>query len=144
MPNRNRRKGDRAERLAVELLRDAGLDAYRVPLSGAVSGFKSDVEVRLGNKTLRFESKAKQAGFGLVYKYLGRNDGLIVKADRKESLVVLRLDDLANLLSSCCIQTEMLVDAPVVKTLAQPSSRNSSLHPIPIDPNIIYPDKPGW
>ena len=42
----SREKGMRAERQIVDLFRQVGLEAYRVPLSGISAGFKSDVEVR--------------------------------------------------------------------------------------------------
>jgi hypothetical protein len=38
-----------------DLLRAAGLDAYRIPLSGISAGFKSHVELRIGNKTFTIE-----------------------------------------------------------------------------------------
>jgi hypothetical protein len=99
MPNSSRQKGDRAERQIVELFRSLGFDAYRVPLSGAAAGFKSDVEVRIGPRTLRLESKVKAGKFGLLYRWLNGSDILCVKADRKPMLAVLDLEKLASLLT---------------------------------------------
>src|SRR6516164_2735939 len=66
----SREKGMRAECQIVELFRQVGLKAYRVPLSGISAGFKSDVEVRIGSQRLRFESKVRAKEFGLLYRWL--------------------------------------------------------------------------
>jgi hypothetical protein len=81
----------------VELLRSHGLDAYRVPLSGAATGFKSDVEVRLDTGVLRIESKVRSKGFGRFYKWLTEAHCLVIKADREQPLAVLSLETLCHL-----------------------------------------------
>jgi hypothetical protein len=81
----------------VELLRSHGLEAYRVPLSGAATGFKSDVEVRLGDQTFRLESKVKSKGFSRIYKWLANADFVVLKADREKPLAVIPLDVLCQL-----------------------------------------------
>ena len=106
---------DRAE--LVELLRAAGLDAYRVPLSGASAGFKSMWRFRIGARTLRLESKARAHKFGLIYRWLTGSDAAVVKADRKPPLIVLTLADFASLLGQNRSQTENTAHKP----LAQPS-----------------------
>ena len=98
MANRSKQKGDRAERAIVELLRSAGLNAYRVPLSGAVNGFMSDVEIRFQNETLKIESKARSKGFSRIYTWLLGNDAVVVKADYNEPLIFMRLEQWAKLL----------------------------------------------
>jgi hypothetical protein len=112
MPNSSRQKGDRAEREAVAILRSFGLDAYRVPLSGAASGFKSDVEIRLGNRRLRLESKVRAKEFGLIYRWLFGVDMLVLKSDCKPMLAVLSLQNLADLLGQYYSQTEKPVSKP--------------------------------
>ncbi len=99
MPNRAKQKGDRAERLIVDVLRSYGLDAYRIPLSGAATGFKSDVEVRLKDGNLKLESKVRARGFTRLYKWLEFNDALIVKGDRCDPLIVLDLKRFARLIA---------------------------------------------
>lgn len=98
MPNRSKQKGDRLEREIVELLRANGLDAYRIPLSGAQRGFKGDIEVRLRDSKLTLEAKSRANGFQLIYKALGSNDLLAIKQDRQEPLIVMRLKDVVGLL----------------------------------------------
>lgn len=100
MPNRSKQKGDRAERAIVELLRSFGLDAYRVPLSGAVNGFKDDIEIRHGDKTLRLESKVRSKGFRNIYRWKADSDCLVIKADNQEPLAVVSLARLAKLISA--------------------------------------------
>ena len=89
---RHRQKGNRVERAIVHALQDAGFAAERVPLSGAVRGrFGGDVSVPLLGVDRRVEVKARANGFRRLYDWLGDHDFLIVKADRLEPLVVLRL-----------------------------------------------------
>ena len=102
----------RAERQIVELFRQVGLEAYRVPLSGISAGFKSDVEVRIGSHRLRFESKVRAKEFGLLYRWLTGSDALVVKADRKPMLVVLPLEKFAIALGEYASATENVADNP--------------------------------
>jgi Holliday junction resolvase len=87
-----RRKGNGLERALVRLLQAHGFDAARVPLSGTAGGrFKGDLAVSLLGRDLCVEVKARAAGFRSLYSWLTDRDVLIVKADRQEPLVVLRL-----------------------------------------------------
>jgi len=86
---RSRNKGARVEREIVALHQAMGVEAERVPLSGAAGGsYTGDVIV---DKRFRAEVKARKngAGFALIERWLEGNDMLIVKSDRKEPLVVL-------------------------------------------------------
>jgi Holliday junction resolvase len=88
----SRQKGNRAERAIVHLLQERGFAAERVPLSGAARGrFGGDVSVPLLGIDRRVEVKVRGNGFRELYGWLGNHDFLIVKADRREPLVVLRL-----------------------------------------------------
>lgn len=94
MGKSQRNKGYRGEYNLVKLFKEAGLDAQRVPLSGASEFKKGDVVVqgRTG------EVKVRGSGFKKIYEWLGANDFLAIKADRREYLIVLRVDDFVNLL----------------------------------------------
>ena len=66
--------------------------AVRVPLSGAVGGrFAGDIVLPLLGRELCVEVKARAVGFRELYSWLNERDLLIVKADYKEPLVILRL-----------------------------------------------------
>ena len=68
----------------------------RVPLSGAVGGrFAGDIVLPLMGRDLCVEVKARADGFHELYGWLDGRDVLIVKADREEALVVLRMSPLA-------------------------------------------------
>jgi Holliday junction resolvase len=87
-----RNKGARTERGIVKVLQANGVAAVRVPLSGAAGGrFAGDIVVPLLGRDLRIEVKARVDGFRELYSWLTARDVLIVKADRQEPLVVLRL-----------------------------------------------------
>jgi len=87
-----RQKGNRAERALVAFLQDHGFAAERVPLSGAARGrFAGDLSVPVLGVDRRVEVKVRGNGFRRLYDWLGNHDFLIVKADRLEPLVVLRL-----------------------------------------------------
>ena len=89
---RSRSKGARTERGIVNALKASGIAAVRVPLSGAVGGrFAGDIVLPLMGRDLCVEVKARADGFRELYSWLNQRDVLIVKADRQEPLVVVRL-----------------------------------------------------
>lgn len=94
-----RQKGDRLERAVVKQLQAAGLDAKRVPLSGSAVGYPGDVCVKVGGRELTLECKNRK-DFATLYGWLKDRDALILKADRKDPLVVLRLADVLGLLAA--------------------------------------------
>jgi hypothetical protein len=87
-----RAKGNRVERELVHILQRYGFAAERVPLSGAMRGrFGGDLSVPLLGVDRRVEVKARANGFGRLYNWLAGRDFLIVRADRREPLVVVPL-----------------------------------------------------
>ncbi len=95
---RSRSKGARTERSIVKVLKASGVAAVRVPLSGAVGGrFAGDIVLPLLGRDLCVEVKARAAGFRELYCWLEGRDLLIVKADRQEPLVVLRMSLAADI-----------------------------------------------
>ena len=88
-----RDKGSRTERAVVRLLQERGLAAERVPLSGSARGrFVGDVSVPALGRDLRGEAKARGNGFNRLYGWLDGRDFLVLRADRKPLLVVVRLE----------------------------------------------------
>lgn len=89
---RSREKGNRAERAIVRFFQDRGFAAERVPLSGAAGGsYVGDLTVPIVGRDLRVEVKVRRAGFGQLYAWLEARDALIVRADRREPLLVVPL-----------------------------------------------------
>ena len=88
----SRDKGNRLERAVVRLLQDRGLGAERIPLSGSAGGsFSGDVTTPLIGRDLTIECKSRANGFLKLYVWLKGRDALIIKADRRDALVVLPL-----------------------------------------------------
>jgi hypothetical protein len=88
----SRDKGNRFERAIVKLLQDKGLAAERVPLSGAAGGsYTGDLTCPVMGRDLVVEAKARASGFTQIYSWLDGRDVLVIKADRREPLVVLPL-----------------------------------------------------
>ena len=88
----SRAKGVRTERSIVNALKANGIAAVRIPLSGAVGGgFAGGIALPLLGRELCVEVKARADGFRELYSWLNQRDVLIVKADRQEPLVILRL-----------------------------------------------------
>jgi hypothetical protein len=88
----SRDKGNRAERALVRLLQEAGLAAERVPLSGSAGGrFSGDVSLPLLGIDRRVEVKCRADGFREIYKWIDSADVLVVRADYRTPLVVVRL-----------------------------------------------------
>jgi Holliday junction resolvase len=88
----SRQKGDRAERSLVRYLQDNGLAGERVPLSGSAGGsYLGDMTVPLLGADRCVEVKLRANGFREFYKWLENRDLLIVKADRRDPLVIVPL-----------------------------------------------------
>jgi Holliday junction resolvase len=89
---RSRDKGSRTERALVRFLQSQGFAAKKVPLSGSAGGkYSGDLSIPLSNRDLITEVKCRARGFGQLYAWLADRDLLIVKADRREPLVVVPL-----------------------------------------------------
>lgn len=122
-------KGARLERLVVDILNSYGIAAKRVPLSGAAIGFKGDIHATLNRQELVLECKSRRKGFGFIYDSLGDNDGLIVKTDREDPLIVMPLRRLARLLGEvkpAPLSTTLSSDNPSVSLLFNPKGRVST------------------
>ena len=91
----SRQKGERREREIVQMHRDIGGEAARVPLSGAAGGkFSGDIDLTpfgIEDMTLVAECKSRSNGQGFVQleRWLGDNDLLFLVKDRSEPTVVL-------------------------------------------------------
>ena len=85
---RSRSKGVRAERAIVRLLQEQGIVADKI--SGMYKP-GADLRVPLLAVDRAVEVKCRAAGFRQLYDWLNGRDVLIVKADRREPLVVVRL-----------------------------------------------------
>lgn len=97
MPGRySRDKGARGERTVVHVLQEAGVTAERIPLSGAMGTYKGDVSACLFGRDLTLEVKTRAKGFDRYYGWLGSNDGLVIRQDRCEPLLIIRLKDAAK------------------------------------------------
>lgn len=79
----------------VYVLQEAGIAAMRVPLSGAMPGYKGDVSAFLFGDDRILEVKTRAKGFDRYYEWLGSNDGLVIRQDRREPLLLIRLKDAA-------------------------------------------------
>jgi len=97
MGKMQRDKGNRFERSAVNIFRGFGIQAQRVPLSGATEYAKGDVEFVLQGKTYRAECKARGSGFKQLYSWPDGNDLLIIKADRQPALVVIPIEEFCRI-----------------------------------------------
>ena len=92
----SRDKGLRRERAIVDIHTKCGIQAERVPLSGAVryrgNGADVDLYVR-GERPVKAEVKARGAGDGFrtLERWLGGNDALFLWRDRAAPFVVLPL-----------------------------------------------------
>lgn len=99
MGKSQRDKGARVERELVNRLSEAGITAERVPLSGGAGGsYTGDIIIE-GAKA-EVKARKEGTGFALLYRWLGDNDYLIVKTDRKEPLVVMEMHQFEKLLTS--------------------------------------------
>ncbi len=101
MGKKSRDKGARWERELVAVLQAHGRAAEKMPLSGALGGkYRGDISVPVLGEDYRIEAKVRASGFGAIYKYLGINDALVIKADRRPALVVLDLRRALSILNA--------------------------------------------
>ena len=92
MGRASREKGNRAERAIVKFLQGQGFVAERVPLSGSAGGsYVGDLTVPILEVDRVVEVKCRADGFRELYRWLIDRDILIVRADRREPLVILPL-----------------------------------------------------
>jgi hypothetical protein len=92
-----RRKGNRVEREVLALLREAGLEVRRVPLSGSAPGYPGDLEVELpGLGRVLVEVKARKRL--ALEAWLEGRALLVLKPDRRPPLAVLPLQALLALI----------------------------------------------
>lgn len=102
MGKASRDKGGRFERELVNTAKDHGLEAFRVPLSGAATGFKNDVIIKNGRTTWEIEAKKRATGFKFIYDNIEGADVLVIGADRKKPLAVLDYEDFCDLIGGSC------------------------------------------
>jgi hypothetical protein len=92
-----RRKGDRVEREVLALLKEAGLEARRVPLSGSAPGYPGDLEVEvpgLGKVVVEVKARKRVA----LEAWLEGRGLLVLKPDRRPPLAVMPLQALLALI----------------------------------------------
>jgi|GEM_PF-1240307 len=87
----SKRKGDNFERDIIHLF--GGRRTFWQPEDKEKRGDVVDVPY-LG----RGECKARKDGFKQIYEWLGDNDFLAIRADRKKALIVIRTEDLQRLI----------------------------------------------
>jgi hypothetical protein len=91
-----KQKGDRAERSVVAAMQASGFAAERTLRPGATPGRKSptyDIAMPLLGVDRKIEVKARATGFAQAYRWLEGNYALVIRRDRSEPPVVLRLRD---------------------------------------------------
>jgi hypothetical protein len=94
---RSRDKGARTERAIVRLLQAQGIAATKISRAWCAG---ADLHAQILGVDRAVEVKCRAAGFNQLYDWLDERDVLIVKADRQEPLVVLRMS-LAAMIASC-------------------------------------------
>lgn len=96
-------KGNRVERKVVAWLKEIGLVARKVPLSGATADFKDDIEIDFPRQTdkIRAEVKARKSPppWKTIKSWLGEADLLFLVEDREDPLVVMPAVTFENLVA---------------------------------------------
>jgi hypothetical protein len=85
---RSRDKGARTERAIVKALQ---AQSFMATKTGGIYKPGADISMLLLGSDRTVEVKYRAAGFKQLYDWLHRRDVLIVKSDRQEPLVVVRL-----------------------------------------------------
>ena len=94
MPNKNKLKGDRFERMILMVAEEMGLRGYRNRMSRAQPGESWDISIA----GKRLECKKRKDSFKKIREWIYGNEGVILGCDREETLIVIRLKDYLKLL----------------------------------------------
>ena len=94
----SKQKGYRTENNLVHYFRDRGLNAKRQPLSGALKDFPHDIAIRNPDCILEVKARANGAGFKTLHKWIGIADAIVLKEDREDCLVAVKIDYFIKLL----------------------------------------------
>lgn len=103
MPNRSRQKGDRFERACIHDLKELGVPAERVPLSGAAGGSHTDdLDIVVCGERWKAECKTRARAWSDLFGWISRSDRrppdvLLIKSDRTATLVVMPLETFGRL-----------------------------------------------
>lgn len=93
-------KGSRIEREIVAMHQKLGMEAERVPLSGALGGAYSGDVVLPGIGRAEVKARAGAAGWTTIKKWLGKQDMLFLREDGCKPLVVLTWDTYLHVLAN--------------------------------------------
>jgi Holliday junction resolvase len=94
MGKMQRTKGINAERELVHLLEDLGVQAHRVPLSGAMANYKDDI-ILADESSIEVKRRKKMPA--ILNEMLISADYGAIREDRGEWLVVMRVKEFAHL-----------------------------------------------
>lgn len=97
MSHPSKQKGNRVERLIVDLAKKHGLDAVRAwGSNGKALGFTEDVDARIANRSMQIKARKSIADY---IKPAVHIDAQIIKEDRQEPLAVIRVSDYFEMLA---------------------------------------------
>ena len=90
----SRDKGLRVEREIVNELKELGVDAERVPLSGAAGGsFSGDITISkndpIGKLIAEVKARKNGSGFKTIEKWMGDNDIIFLKKNNQKPIVIM-------------------------------------------------------
>ena len=97
MGKASRDKGANYERELVNAFREGGIDAQRVPLSGATSFAKNDIQIDFRLGVWDCEAKRRKSPPKFFTEALDGADFAAFRQDRGETLIVLTLDKFVEL-----------------------------------------------
>ncbi|MDO6353547.1 hypothetical protein Q3V94_00420 [Caloramator sp. CAR-1] len=100
---RAKRKGYTGEREVVELLNKYGIQAERIPLSGALKTdkYSCDVICKIKDTEKRIEVKRRKSGLNTIYKWLEQDKNsnmLFMRQDNKGWIVCMTLEEFLSIL----------------------------------------------
>ena len=90
----SRDKGMRVEREIVNELKELGVDAERVPLSGAAGGsFGGDITISaddpIGKLVAEVKARKNGSGFKTIEKWMGDYDLIFLKKNNQKPIVIM-------------------------------------------------------
>jgi len=92
MSKSQRDKGGRVERKILKMFQAAGFTGERVGFMPWM-GHERQGDLEIEGKPFEVKARKNGAGFKVIEQWLGENHGLVLVANNKEPLVVLRISD---------------------------------------------------
>lgn len=102
-----RRKGNRCERLILDMFRGWGFTGRKQPMSGALQDWPCDLHLEAPDGRLLIEVKARKAGIATFTRWLQGADLVALKPDHAEPIFILTAETMERFVKMATAAQEL-------------------------------------